>query len=92
MSKTKAELMEELDEAKATVKKLEVQLKEAEALVHCREEATRTGKRIKAFMDGLIEAGLTEKQAWDIIKEAIRQSGNTGYATGGVIRNTRGIL
>ena len=75
MTKTKAELLEELNDAKTQIKDLQDQLREAEQLERARTEATRAGREVKAAMDGFVEAGLTEAQAWELITTAIKSQG-----------------
>lgn len=67
MAKTKAELIEDLNAAKATIEDLREQVREAEQLEYIHKEATKAGRQLRAAMDAFKESGFTEEQAWELM-------------------------
>lgn len=60
--KTKAQLMEELEQKKAEIKELKEALERSETYEQCVE----AGKGVREMLDGLVAGGLTEDQAMQI--------------------------
>lgn len=67
MAKTKAELIEDLNVAKATIEDLREQVREAEQLEYIHKEATKASRQLRAAMDAFKESGFTEEQAWELM-------------------------
>lgn len=73
--KTKAELMKELEEANVTITSLRTQLEEAEMLERLHDDCEKAGTQIKVAIDALVEGGLTEAQAWELIITTVKTQG-----------------
>lgn len=61
--KTKAQLMEELEQKNAEIAELKKELERSDQYDLCVD----VGKQLRESIDGLVEGGLTEDQAWQAI-------------------------
>lgn len=70
--KTKAELVNELIEARQHAAEVEQKLKEYERDQKIYTDGLEAGKQIKLTLNGLTDAGLSPDQAWELVAATIK--------------------
>lgn len=69
--KTKAQLMEELEQKNNEIAELKKELERSAQY----DQYVNAGKEIREVIDGLMEGGLSENQAFDILRAVIMAGG-----------------